>query len=108
MDPVLAHHIVLGARIWEIVHLNIVLHAFTYETQTVLPHDHRVNRALTDEKLALEILCLADEACLRITFRIPLRMVHISLSIHHLVPFPVNHRTACDSNLEDFRVVCDE
>ena len=35
-------------------------------------------------------------------------MVHISFSVHHLVPFPVDHRTSCDSHLEDLRVVGDQ
>ena len=108
MDSVLSHHIMLCARIWEIVYLYIVLDAFAYEAQTMLPYDHRVNSTLADKQLALEILGLVDEACLCISFRITFRMIHIAFSIHHLVPFPVDYRTACYSYLEDVRIICDQ
>ena len=46
MNPVLAHDIVLGPRIWEIVHLHVILHAFPDKAQAVLPDDDRVYNSL--------------------------------------------------------------
>ena len=105
MHPVPAGDVVLMARVWEIVHLNIVLHTFAYETEAVLPYDDRVYCALADQKLALEVLCLVDQACPCITFRISFRMVHVTFSVHHFIPFPVDHRATCHSYLENVRIV---
>ena len=53
VDPVLAHHIVLGAWIWEIIHLNIILDTFSDEAEAMLPNHHRIDSTLTDQKLTL-------------------------------------------------------
>ena len=105
MDSVLSCHIMLVAWIREVVDLDVVLHAFTYEAQTMLPYNNRVDSALTDEELALEILGLVDEAGLCISLRIGVRMIHITLSVHNLIPFPVDYRTSGHSHLEYIRVV---
>ena len=73
MDSVLAHNIMFSARIREIVYLDIVLDAFPDEAETVFPYYYRVDCTLTDEKLALQILSLIDEACLCVTIRIAFR-----------------------------------
>ena len=54
VHPVLAHYIVFCARIWEIIHLDIVLDAFADETKAVLPYDNRVDGSLTDKQLAFK------------------------------------------------------
>ena len=105
MDSVLSCHIVLVARVREIIHLHIVLHAFAYETEAVFPYDYRVDCALADEKLAFEVLGLVDEACLRLSLRIGVWMVHIALAVHHFVPLPVDHRTAGNAYLEYVRII---
>jgi hypothetical protein len=37
MDSVLSAHVVLVARVWEVVDLYVVHHACTHETEAVLP-----------------------------------------------------------------------
>ena len=108
MNSVLSHDIVLGARIREIVHLNIVFYTLSDETEAMFPYNHRVDRALADEKLALEVLRLVDKAGLSVTFRVYIRIIHVSFSIHDLIPLPVDYRAACNSNLEYIRIVRDE
>ena len=105
MDSVFSTYVMLVTWVREVVHLYIVLHAFAYETEAVFPYDYRVDCALADEKLAFEVLGLVDEACLRISLRIGVRVVHIALAIHHFIPFPIDHRTACNAYLEDIRIV---
>jgi hypothetical protein len=105
---VLAGNIVLMARVREIIDLNVILDTFSYEAEAVLPYDYRIDSTLTDQELALEILRLVDEAGLCVSFRIGCRIVHITLSIHYLIPFPVDYRTSGYSDLEYVRIVCDE
>ena len=70
MDSVLSGHIVLVARVREVVHLYVVLHALAYETEAMLPKDHGIDGSLADEQFALKILCLVDQACLFISLRV--------------------------------------
>ena len=70
MNPVLTHDVVLVTRVREVVHLDVVLHALTHETQAVLPQNHRVDGSLADEQLALKILGLVDQTCLLIALRV--------------------------------------
>ena len=105
MHSVLASDVVLVTRVWEIIHLNIVHHACSDKTETVLPEDYRVYGALTYEQLALEVLRLVDQTCLLVSLRIDMRTVHVTLSIHDLIPLPVDDRTSCYSDLEYIRVV---
>ena len=67
MDAVPAHHIVLCARVREVVHLDIVFDAFPYKAEAVLPYHHVVHGSLADEQLALQVLCLVDKAYLFIS-----------------------------------------
>ena len=108
MNSILAHYIVLGARIWEVIHLDIVLHALADETEAVLPDNHRVHCSLADQELALEILSLVDEAGLCIALGVDLRIVHISFAVHYLIPLPVDYRSSGNCHLEDLRIVGDE
>ena len=104
MNPVTSEDIVFSAWVREVIHLNLVLDALADEIQAVLPEHGIVDGALTDEQFALQVLGLVDEACFRIALRIALHGIHIALSVHDFVPFPVDYRTACDSDLEDFRI----
>ena len=105
MYSVLAHYIVLSAWVREIVNLYVVLDAFADEAQAMLPYHHRINRSLADKKFSLKVFGFVDESCLGISFSVNFRVVHITLSIHHLVPFPVDDRSSGHSHLEDVRVV---
>jgi hypothetical protein len=108
VDSVLAHNIVLGAWIREVVYLYIVLDALPDEAKAVLPYNDRVDRSLADKKLALEILGFIYQAGLLIAFRIGSRIVHISLSVHYFIPFPVDHRTSGYGHLDDVRIIGDK
>ena len=70
VNPVFAAYIVLVARVREVVDLYSVHHACADETEAVLPQNDRVDGSLADEKLALEVLGLVDEAGLLIALRI--------------------------------------
>ena len=70
MDAVLAENIVLCARIWEVIQLDIVLDTFPHETQAVLPDDSVVDSALTDKQFALQVSRLVDQTCLGEALRI--------------------------------------
>ena len=105
MDSVLAHYIVLGARVREVIHLDIVLDALSDEAEAVLPYHHRVDCSLADKKLALQIFSLVYEAGLGIAFRVYIGMVHVPLTIHYLIPFPVDYRASGYGYLEDIRVI---
>ena len=98
----------LVAWIREVVYLYIVYNTCSYEAETVLPKHNWVDGSLTDEKFALEVLCLVDEACLLVAFRIDVRMIHVSLAIHYLIPFPVDHRATGNCYLEDVRIIGDQ
>ena len=54
MHPVLSADIVFVARIREIVNLDVVLHAFAYEAQAVLPKDDGVDGSLANQQLSLQ------------------------------------------------------
>ena len=70
VDSVLAHHIMLGTWVREVVYLYIVLDALSDEAEAVFPYHYRVDSSLTDKKLALKVLCLVDEAGLFVAFRV--------------------------------------
>ena len=70
MDTVLAENIVLSARIWEIIQLDIVLDTFPHEAQAVLPDASVVDSALTDKQFAFQVSRLVDQTCLGEAFRI--------------------------------------
>ena len=108
MYSVLAHDIMFRAWIWEIIHLDIILDAFPDETQAMLPYNHRVDGTLAYEKFALEVLGIVDQAGLGITFRVDIRMIHISFSIHDFIPFPIDYRATRNSHLEYIRIVGDK
>ena len=67
---VLAGYIVLMTWIREIVYLDSVHHAGAHEAEAVLPQNDRVDGSLADEKLALQVGSLVDEAGLFIALRI--------------------------------------
>ena len=97
--PVLAHHVVLMTRVREVVNLDSVHHTGTNEAEAVLPEHDWIDGTLADEKLALEVFSLVDEACLLITLRIDRRMSHVAFAVHYLIPFPVDYRTSGYSKL---------
>lgn len=108
MNPILAGHIVLGARIREIIHLDIVLDTFADEAETVLPDYGIVDGALANQELAFEIFGLVDKGGFGEAFRIGLRGIHVTFSVHYLVPLPIDDRTAGDSNFESIGIIGDQ
>ena len=105
MDAVFSADIVLGTRIREIIQLDIVLDTFADKAQTILPDNSLVNRTLADQKLAFQILRLINQGRLGESLRIGLHRVHVALAVHYLVPFPINHRSTGDSDLESLRII---
>ena len=71
----------------------------------MLPYDGIVDCALADEKLALEVFGLAEQGSGPETVRIALGILHIALSVHDFVPFPVDYRPSGNSDLERLRVI---
>ena len=74
--------------------------------EAVLRHDGRVVVASDNLELALEVFCLVDSLLLLAMQRVCLRSIHIAFAIHHLIPMPVDNRTAGNTNLEYVRIVC--
>ena len=66
----------------------------------MLRHYSSIVVAGNNLKSALKILCLIEQRGLLVTLGIGLRSIHIALAIHHLIPMPVDYRTACYANLE--------
>lgn len=105
VDSVASSYVVLMAWVREIVNLYIIHHACADKAEAVLPQHYRIDGSLTDQQLALEVLGLVDEAGLFISLGIDSGVVHISFSVHHLIPFPVDHGTSCYGYLEYVRIV---
>ena len=105
MDTGMTTHVVLLTRVGEEVGLCAGLDTGVEERQTMLGDDSVVVVARDDLESALQILGLVDEAGLGIAFGIRLRGTHVALTIHHLVPFPVDDRASCYANLEYVRIV---
>ena len=104
MRAVFAGHVVLMARVDEIVRIRIGIHAGFQEAQAVLPYNHRVDVAVDHQEVSFQVACLQFHVGILISFGIILRTVHIPFAIHDLVVAPVDHRTACNAHLEYFRV----
>ena len=100
VDSVFAHYVMLSARVWEVVDLYVILDTFADKAQAMLPNYHRVYGSLTDQKPAFEIFRFVDEAGLGVSLWVYCRVVHVSLSVHYLIPFPVYYRTSGNCNLE--------
>ena len=62
MDAIPTHDIVLRTRIREIVHLDMILYAFAYKIQAMLPEHDIVYGPLADKELSFQILCLVYQA----------------------------------------------
>ena len=71
----------------------------------MLRHHSGVVQANDNLKTSLEVCSLVDEARLLIALGIGLRCVHVALTVHHLIPFPINDRTASDTHLEHIRII---
>ena len=101
MRAVFACHVVLVAGVDEIIGIGICIHAGFQEAQAMLPYYYRVDVAVYLEEMAFQVACLQLQVGVLIPFRIILRTVHITLSIHDLVVAPVDHRTAGNTDFEN-------
>ena len=81
------------------------LDAGIQETQAVLWYHSVIVITRDNLQLTLQVLGLADQTALGITLGVILWGTHIALAIHHLIPFPVDHRTACYTYLKHVGVV---
>ena len=104
MDSVTAVNVVGSCGIGEIIHRNEAVNALLDEGETVLPDHGIVHGALADEEFALQICGLVDKGSGLKAIRIGLRGIHIALSVHDLVPLPVNDGTARNAHLEHVRI----
>ena len=98
-------HVVWLAGICEEVRLSACLDASLDELQAMLWHHGLVVETLDYLQLALQVLGLAQQRSLLISFRVGLRGVHVSLTVHHLIPFPVDDRSSSHTHLEDIGMV---
>ena len=105
MDSPASEDIVFGARVREVVQLDVLLDASLDKAQAVLPEHSVVDGSLADEKLAFEILHVVKKACLSESVRIGGFSVHVTLAVHDLVPLPVDDRTAGHADLECLRMI---
>ena len=62
VDSPPSEDIVLAPGVGEVVQLDVLLDALLYEGQAVFPYDGVVNSTLADEKLALQVAGLVNEA----------------------------------------------
>ena len=100
MNALMSPHIMRFTRIDEEVGLGTCLDALGKERQTVLRHYGFIVIACDDLQLTLQVLGFAQQTGLLVTLRVRLGRVHIAFSVHHLVPVPVDDRTACYAYLE--------
>ena len=105
MSALMTSHVVRLARIDEEVWLGACCDASLEEGEAVLWHYGHIVQALDNLQLALQVLCLIEQRGLPVTLWVGLWGVHIALAIHHLVPVPVDYRTACYAYLEHVRIV---
>ncbi len=105
MSALMTSHVVRLARIDEEVWLSACCDTSLEEGEAVLWHYSHIVQALDNLQLALQVLCLIEQGGLPVTLWVGLWSVHIALAIHHLVPVPVDNRTACYAYLEHVRVV---
>ena len=74
------------------------------ELQCMLRYHRGVVHADDNLQLALQVFGLVDKTRLLVALRILFWRVHITLTVHHLVPFPVDNRAACHTHLEDLGI----
>lgn len=104
VDAVAAEDVVLCEGVGEVVYGDFQVYAALDEAEAVLPHHGVVHGALADEELALEVLGLSDEGSGLEAFRVGLGVVHVALSVHDFIPFPVYDRAAGHAHLEHVRI----
>ena len=105
MDAGMASHVVFLARVGKEIWLGASLDAGIEEREAVLGNDGVVVVACDNLQFAFQVLGLADEAGLGVAIGIILGRTHITLTIHHLVPFPVDDGTTCHAYLENVGII---
>ena len=74
----------------------------------MLGHDGIVVVTRDDLQTALQVLGLGDKAGLGVALGIALGRAHIALTVHHLVPLPVDDGPTGHADLEHVGIVGDE
>ena len=105
MRSVGALHVVVVARIDEIIQLLAVVDAIFDKDKAVLPHDDRVGGAVNHQEFAFQFVGFVFEAGQLVAFRIFLWGVHVAFAIHDFVVFPIQNRTAGNRDFEHFRMI---
>ena len=105
VDALVAAHVVALTGIYIEVGLGVGTDTGFEEGVSVLWYYGGVVETDYDLQPALQVFSLVDETGLRISLGVALRGVHITLAVHHLIPFPVDYRSACHSHLKHVGVV---
>ena len=104
VNTVSTANIVLMGGIGEIVQLHAGLDAGLNKTQAVLPYDSVVYGTLTNQQFAFQVFGAWNQAGALKSFRVGSLSLHIALSVHDLIPFPVYYRSSGHTHLEYFRI----
>ena len=105
MNTGMAAHVMLFTRVGEEVWLSACLDTGVEERQTMLGYHRRVVVPRDNLQLTFQILGFAYETDLGIAFGIILGGAHIALTIHHLIPLPVDDGASGHSNFKHVGVV---
>ena len=105
VDALVAHHVVALAGIDVEVGLGTGGDTGFKEAVGVLGHNGGVVEADDDLQAAFEVGSAMDAACASVAFGVGLRGVHVALTIHDLVPLPVDDGTAGYADYEDIGMV---
>ena len=105
MHALMSAHVVRLSGIGKEVGLSACLDAFGYKREALLRHHGGVVVSRDDLKFAFQVFRFLQQAALGIAFWIGLRRIHVALSIHDFIPFPVDDRAASHSHLEHIRVI---
>ena len=105
MSTLMSTHIVRLARINKEVGLCASCNTSLEECEAMLWHNSSIVVTGNYLQSALKILCLIEQRGLLVTLGVGLRSIHIALTIHHLIPMPVDNRTTSYANLEYVGIV---
>ena len=98
-------HVVWFAGIDEEVRLCACFYACSEERQAVLWHHRCVVVSRDDLQLAFQLSGLRYQRCLLVALGIGLRRVHVALTVHHLIPSPVDDGPSSHAHLEHLGIV---
>ena len=105
VSALVTSHVMRFAWVYEEIWLCTCCDTCLQEGEAMLWYYSYIVQALDNLQLTLQVLSLIEQGCLLVTLWVGLWGIHIALAIHHLVPVPVDYRTACYAYLEYVRIV---